>query len=58
MRQESRMTAGVLSVPPLAPLRHAEETVQKREEEETGFVSHKAGLNQDTTTQAKDRKED
>jgi hypothetical protein len=52
------MTAGVLNVPPLAPLRHVEVTVQKREEEETGFVSHKAGLNQDTTTQAKDRKED
>jgi hypothetical protein len=38
--------------------RGRDEAVQKREEEETGFVSHKAGLNQDTTTQAKDRKED
>ena len=58
MSQESRMTAGVLSVPPLVPLRHVDEAVQKREEEDTGFVSHKAGLSQDTTTQAKDRKED
>jgi len=30
--------------------------VQKREEEETGFVIHTAGLNQDMRTQAKERK--
>ena len=30
--------------------------VQKREEEETGFVIYMAGLNQDTNTQAKERK--
>lgn len=30
--------------------------VQKREEEETGFVIHMAGLNQETETQAKERK--
>jgi hypothetical protein len=45
---EFRMTADVLSVPPLVPLRQVGETVQKREEEETGFVIHTAGLNQDT----------
>jgi hypothetical protein len=30
--------------------------VQKREEEETGFVIHTAGPNQDMRTQAKERK--
>ena len=43
------MTARVLSVPPLVPLRHVDEAVQKREEE-TGFVIHMAGLNQHTET--------
>jgi len=34
--------------------RGRDEAVQKREEEETGFVIHMVGLSQDTETQAKE----